>query len=126
MEYVMIALGGALGSIARYGCARFSGQWGAALPYGTLLVNLLGSFLLGILFELCANRMSFGVPWRLPLGVGLMGGFTTFSSFSVETIMLIQRGAGARAVAYVLLSVGLGLLASAMGLSLGRTLQRGL
>lgn len=123
MEYVLIAIGGAVGSVARFTCTRLLGQWSPDATHGTLLVNLLGSFLLGMLFELCANRHVFGVEARLPLGVGLMGGFTTYSSFSVETMLLFQRGAAFRAISHVLVMVLVCLVASAAGLSLGRTLS---
>ena len=124
MAYLFVAVGGGLGSIARYGCARWVGSWGAALPYGTFLVNLIGSLVLGYLFEVCANRSFLGADARIFLGTGLMGGFTTYSSFSVETVLLVQRGEPLRALLYACATVGLCLVASASGLAVGRAFQR--
>jgi CrcB protein len=101
--YLWVALGSAAG-----GCLRFAlGRWilvaaGDDFPYGTLAINLLGSFLIGLF----ATRLT-SVPLRELLMVGLCGGFTTFSSFSLETLRLLQRGLPARAALYVGLSVAL-------------------
>lgn len=124
MAYLLIAIGGGVGSIARYACARMLAPWGTALPYGTFLVNFLGSLILGCLFEVCANKSLLGVDARIPFGTGLMGGFTTYSSFSVETVLLVQRGEYLRAAMYMTTTVVSCLLASVVGLALGRTLQR--
>ena len=125
MVFVLVALGGGLGSAARYGLSRMAiSLWGDAIPFGTLLVNVVGSFLLGIIVEACVDRGLFGIDSRLPLGTGLMGGFTTYSAFSVETMLLIERGAFARAGLYFTGTSILCLLASMVGLALGRALRQ--
>jgi len=125
MVYLLVALGGGLGSAARYGLSRFAvSLWGDSVPYGTLLVNVLGSFLLGIIVEACVDRGLFGIDSRLPLGTGLMGGFTTYSAFSVETMLLVERGAFARAGMYFAGTGVCCLVASMVGLALGRALRQ--
>jgi CrcB protein len=117
-----VAVGGALGALARYWVSgllyKHMGTW---LPYGTLGVNVLGSLLMGIVFAFVQQR---AVPdvWRLAVAVGLLGAFTTFSTFSLDTLVLLQQGAIARAVANVIASVALCLTAVALGIMLGRTL----
>jgi CrcB protein len=121
---IWVALGGAAGSVLRWwiagAVARVSGDgW----PYGTLVVNVAGAFAMGLLAGWLAGR---GGPdderWRLLLGVGLLGGFTTFSAFSLETVLLIERRAWTAAGLYVGASVALTLLAAAAGLLLARRL----
>ncbi len=89
MTYVWVALGGALGSVARYACSVGAARWlGAAFPWGTLFVNVAGSFAIGLLAALVAadGRPALGSDARAFLLVGVLGGFTTFSSFSLETL----------------------------------------
>lgn len=109
---LLVAVGGAGGAVARHlvGLALA----GAALrfPWGTLLVNVAGSLALGALVGATPPLH----PARLLLGVGVCGGFTTFSTYSVETLALLERGATGRAAAYALASVALGLAAAAAGL----------
>ena len=125
MVYVLIAVGGGLGSAARYGLSRVAiSLWGDAVPFGTLLVNVLGSFLLGVIVEFFVDRGLFGIDSRLPLGTGLMGGFTTYSSFSVETMHMLQRGAFVRAGAYFAGTSVLCLLAAMAGLAVGRAMRQ--
>ena len=106
-----VALGGAIGSAARYGVNVWSGRmFGTEFPWHTLIVNVLGCFIMGVLTEMMALKLHVGHEARAFLITGILGGFTTFSAFSLETGLLIERspwlGAG-----YVLASVGLGLLA---------------
>ena len=111
---LLVMLGGALGSGARY-LAGLVAPW----PWGTLGVNLIGGLLMGLLAGLLA-RGAGGEPWRLLLGVGALGGFTTFSAFSLDAVTMLERGAFAAALGYVLASV-IGSLASLYaGLSIAR------
>lgn len=122
MTWLWVALGGGIGSMLRYGCGRVLASWSDDWPLGTFCVNLLGAFLLGLLFEVGAGRQWGGVDVRVPLGAGLMGGFTTYSSFSLEVAVLLQRGHTVRGLFYLGATVSLGLLASFVGLALGRAL----
>lgn len=116
-----IAAGGALGSVARY---VFAGQVtrlvGAQFPWGILIVNVVGSLAMGLLVELMALRWSVSPETRAFLVVGLLGGFTTFSSFSLDTALLIERGASGLALGYVLGSVTLSICGLFAGLWLMR------
>jgi CrcB protein len=116
MNTLLVMLGGAVGAALRYQIGGVTMRaLGPAFPWGTLLVNLIGGLLMGLL----AVRGP-GETARLLLGVGVLGGFTTFSAFSLDTITLIQRGALVPAVAYVLASVLGALLALWAGLMIGR------
>jgi CrcB protein len=118
-----IAAGGALGALLRFWVSTAIYQWlGRGFPYGTLAVNLIGSFLMGFLFILLNERLAASPEWRAALLVGLLGAFTTFSTFSIETYNLIEQAAYFRAGANVVLSVVLCLLAAWVGLVLGRQL----
>jgi fluoride exporter len=107
----LIALGGALGSVLRYLMVSAIGA-----PLGTLAVNVLGSFVIGVLFVLLDARTG----WQLLLMTGLLGGFTTFSAFSLDTLKLVEQGQVLQAVGYVLGSVVLSLAAVALGVALTR------
>lgn len=105
-----VALGGALGSLARYLVGIYAGRWlGTAFPWGTLFINVSGSFLIGALAESFALRWDAAQTTRVFLVVGICGGYTTFSTFSLDVVTLLNRGeivaASAYAVASVLLSV---------------------
>ncbi|MEO9470242.1 fluoride efflux transporter CrcB [Parasphingorhabdus sp.] len=103
---LLVMAGGALGAGARYNLGRLVFHWvGPGFPFGTLAANLLGGFLMGILVGLLALSDSVDEPWRLFLGVGLLGGFTTFSAFSLEVLNMIERGSWGIAAGYALLSV---------------------
>ncbi len=101
-----VAAGGALGSVARYlvGIASIK-AFGLAFPWGTLIVNVLGSFLIGAFVELFALKADLPQEMRVFLTVGICGGFTTFSTFSLDAWVLMQRGEWGPAAAYVLGSV---------------------
>lgn len=110
MMYLWVALGGALGSVARYACSLGAARWfGTAFPWGTLFVNVTGSFVIGLLAALVAadGRPALGADARAFVLVGVLGGFTTFSSFSLETLSLARGGAVGAAAANVGLSVAL-------------------
>jgi fluoride exporter len=120
---VAIAMGGAVGAVLRYlvasGVQRGSGL---DFPLGTLTVNVLGSLIMGLLFELLVERAALGPEWRAALLVGVLGAFTTFSTFSMETVNLIGEGRIVAATCNVALSVSTCLLAVWLGVSLGRQL----
>lgn len=123
-QLIGIALGGAFGSVLRFLVSSGVYQWlGRGFPYGTLAVNLIGSFLIGFLTEvLILQRITFGVEYRAAILVGVLGGFTTFSSFSLETILLIEQGNLSKAGLNILISVCACLFATWLGLLAGRTL----
>ena len=101
--YVMV--GGAVGSGARYLTGRaMTGLLGAGYPFGTLAVNLVGGLLMGVLVGVFARNAA-PEGWRLLIGVGVLGGFTTFSSFSLDVVTMAERGAPGLALGYVLVSV---------------------
>ncbi len=101
MTYLLVALGGALGATLRHTVNLWAGSaFGPGWPWGTLVANALGSFALGVVMELGEGRTIFGVDARVPLGVGLMGGFTTYSSFNLEVIRLWEGGQMGRAAGY--------------------------
>lgn len=92
-KYLFIGLGGFLGSIARFGLASFVQNWTESLfPYGTMLVNIAGCFMIGLLMTLFQERIVVGPNVRLFLIIGILGGFTTFSSFSYDTFALLRSG----------------------------------
>lgn len=122
--YFVIMLGGALGSAARFGLASvIDGKWGT-LPWGTFTVNVLGSFLVGFFMALAGPDGPFMASpvTRAFVAIGILGGFTTFSSFSLQTIMLLQDGEWLWAAGNVLLTVTLCLLATAGGIALAGVL----
>ena len=118
MLYLFLAVGGMLGTLARYGLSGWVHSWsGSFVPWGTLLVNLFGSFLLGFLSR-AFQVASVSTEMRALLTVGFCGAFTTFSTFSYETVVLMQEGAWMRAALYAFGSLGFGLLALAGGITL--------
>jgi len=118
---LMIALGAAAGANLRYVLSLWAArQWGAAFPYGTLLINVAGSFAIGVAMVLLTTRFTSGDFWRPLLVTGLLGGFTTFSTFSYETSMLLISGSWLAAGLNMLASVGLGLGGVFLGASLAR------
>lgn len=116
-------LGGAIGSGARYLTGRATLGWfGPGYPWGTLAVNLIGGFAMGLLVGNLARIGQSGEPWRLLVGVGILGGFTTFSAFSLDAMNMIERGDLVPAMGYILVSVIGSIAALAIGLHLTRTL----
>ncbi|MFT4012046.1 MAG: fluoride efflux transporter CrcB [Paracoccus sp. (in: a-proteobacteria)] len=117
-NFLMVALGGAIGSTARYGVNILAGRVAAGYPLGTLAVNILGCFAMGLLASVLALK---GVQHLAPfLLTGVLGGFTTFSAFALDTMTLWGRGEQAVALVYVAASVGVSVLAVMAGLSIGR------
>ena len=127
MAYVWVALGGALGSMARYGSSGLAVRWlGAGFPWGTLFVNVAGSFAIGLLTTLVAadGRPLLGNDARAFVIVGVLGGFTTFSSFSLETLNLARSGQLGAAGANVALSLVVCLVAAWLGFASTALLNR--
>jgi fluoride exporter len=122
---LLVMSGGAVGALARYQLGRFAGHLapGAAWPLGTFSANVLGGFAMGLLAGWLARfSAGWGEPIRLLLAVGVLGGFTTFSSFSLETVLMIQRGQFGLAVSYAAFSVIASIAALVGGLSLIRSI----
>ena len=116
-----IAIGGGLGSVARhYAISTAAALWGQNFPYGTLIVNVLGSFIIGTLMEGFALKWQVSQEARAFLITGCLGGFTTFSAFSFDTLKLVDTNQFIPAALYVLLSVGLSLAAIFMAVHLIR------
>ncbi len=120
-QILAIAAGGSIGAVMRYlvstGVYNYLGR---GFPYGTLAVNVLGSLLMGLLYELFLQRLSVSPEVRAVLLVGFLGAFTTFSTFSIETITLIEQGYLLKAVGNILASVVLCVMAAWLGLQLAR------
>ena len=119
LKIFLIALFGAIGTLARYGLQGVVQiRMGGAFPYGTLLVNLSGCFLLGLISQLTMNRILISPDMRMAVAVGFFGGFTTFSSFAWETAKMLEDGEWLRASTYIGASVIAGLLLSVAGIRL--------
>lgn len=117
----LVMLGGAIGAGARHLTGRAAlALWGPGFPWGTLIVNLLGGMLMGLLAGWLAARSSGDEALRYLLGVGVLGGYTTFSAFSLETANMLQRGEYGIALLYILVSVAGSILALFAGLQLAR------
>ena len=117
----LVMLGGAVGAGARHLVGRAAlALWGPGFPVGTLIVNIVGGLAMGLLAGWLASRASGEEALRYLLGVGVLGGFTTFSAFSLETVLMLQRGEHATALFYILASVVLSIGALFAGLQLSR------
>ncbi|MDQ7093100.1 fluoride efflux transporter CrcB [Desulfosporosinus sp. PR] len=120
---LVIALGGALGALSRYGLGLLvSSKWNQGFPLGTFLINITGAFLLGFLNILFIEKLTISPLWRLGIGIGFLGAYTTFSTFSYEVIMLIEGGSLLTAGLYTLLSIVIGFTGVALGVGLARML----
>ena len=125
MTWLLVALGGAGGSLLRYGVGRWAAsQWGPATVMGTFIVNVTGSFVLGLLVGLALERTPVPPALRSMAAVGFLGGYTTFSTLSLESVRLMLEGELVRAAASVIGSVVLGLAAAYLGLFLGNLMSR--
>lgn len=123
LHLLLVAIGGATGSVLRYLVGLWSlRQFGPAFPWGTIIVNVLGSLLIGLLAEYVARRLNASAEVRLLLVTGFLGGFTTFSAFSLDALVLFERGATTIALVYVVTSVVVSLAAVMGGLALGRSM----
>ena len=119
----MVALGGALGSVVRYMVAGWiQPAWWPGFPFGIFAVNITGGLIMGLITELAALKLNMTPEVRAFLTTGILGGYTTFSTFSLDSALLIERGAYVQAAAYVAGSVLLSILALFMGLWVIRTL----
>lgn len=120
---LVIALGGALGAISRYELGLFvSSKWNQGFPLGTFIINITGAFLLGFLNILFIEKLTVSPLWRLGIGIGFLGAYTTFSTFSFEVITLIEGGSFKLAGLYTLLSIIIGFTGCALGVGLARAL----
>ena len=119
MRFLLIAVFGAMGTLARYGLQGLvQVKMGSTFPYGTLAINLTGCFFLGLIGQFTLNRMVISPELRMAIAVGFFGGYTTFSSFGWETAKMLEAGEWIWATTYVATSVVLGLFLSVAGIRL--------
>jgi CrcB protein len=117
---ISVAIGGALGSVARYLVGGwFASRFGATFPYGTFVINVTGSFIIGLFLAFAQERVSLSPYWRLFFAVGFVGGYTTFSTFEYESARLFQAGEMVVGATYLLGSVITGGVAVIAGIALG-------
>ena len=120
-QLAYIAAGGAAGALMRYWMSSgIYALFGRGFPYGTLTVNVVGSLLMGFCYVFMIERMDVSVEWRAALMIGLLGAFTTFSTFSIETLNLLESGEQMKAALNILLSVTLCILGCWLGMIVGR------
>ena len=120
-DITLVALGGALGASARFVVGGWlTDRWGVAFPWHTFAINVGGAFLLGVLMSLSLERGAVSPSWRLFLGTGILGGFTTFSTLSYESLALMAEGSMARGMANMFGSGAAGLVAAGLGFVAGR------
>ncbi|WND01574.1 fluoride efflux transporter CrcB [Temperatibacter marinus] len=118
-----IGLGGALGAVSRhYFAAAVMRLFGGQFPFGIMITNILGSFLMGVLISVLAGKFSLSSEWRHFITVGFLGAFTTFSTFSMEAVMLLERGALWTAALYIVGSVVLAIIGLILGMQIGKIL----
>jgi CrcB protein len=123
VTYLLVALFGAAGAVARYALDGWvSDSTRGQFPWGTLTVNVLGAFALGIVVAITTERLVVGANWRIALGIGFLGSFTTFSTYAYETVRLAEDGAVGLALVNAVGMVGVGLLAASLGLAVGRAI----
>jgi len=121
MQVLAIAVGGASGALLRFWTSQGVHLWfGRSFPFGTLAVNVIGSLLMGVLYVYLLDRTQIAPEWRAALLIGLLGAFTTFSTFSIETLNLLEQGEQLKAMFNIVLSVGLCLGATWLGIVIGR------
>jgi CrcB protein len=121
--YISIAIGGTLGCWARYAMTNLvQAIYGRDFPYATLSINLLGAFLMGFLFIETLERLTISPALRTGILTGVLGGYTTFSTFEMETLLLVEQGEALKALLYVVISVVLGYLCAFGGAYIARNL----
>jgi fluoride exporter len=122
MGYAIVFLGGGLGAALRHGVNLGAARWiGPAFPFGTLIVNVTGSLIMGLIAGYFAFKGDAAQGWRLFLTTGILGGYTTFSAFSLDAALLYERGDVSLAAVYVLGSVLLSIAALFAGLAIARS-----
>jgi CrcB protein len=123
-KYLMVAIGGALGSALRFWVGEYVGhRMGGRFPYGTFVINCTGSFLIGLVITLLSERAHWNPNWRYLIPIGFIGGYTTFSTFELETFRSFQDGEGLVASLNVILSVIVGFISVWLGVITGRTIR---
>ncbi len=120
-KLLAVGSGGLIGSVTRYATVRFvDSSFNSLMPYGTLTVNVVGSFLLGMIYAISLRHTNLGETWRLFMGAGFCGGFTTFSAFALENFTLLDEKLYGTSLLYIGLSLIAGLSALAAGVWIGR------
>jgi len=123
---LLLAVAGAAGTLSRYGLGGLTQRiTGAGFPYGTLVINTLGCLMIGYVMQIALNTDIIPVNARVVVTIGFLGAFTTFSTFSYETVRLFEDGAWVSAILNIMMNVGLGLAATLLGVLLGRITLRG-
>ena len=121
LHYFAVGLGGAIGAMSRYWVYNLLELlWGDKYPYGTLAVNIIGSFCIGVAYFIFTEKLSLPIEWRLVFIVGFLGAFTTFSTFSLDAFALLEQGYILQSLVYVLVSVVICILAAWSGLVIAR------
>lgn len=120
----MVGIGGCLGSVLRFWVSSYiGGRMGTRFPYGTLVINITGSFLVGLAFALLTAKTQWSPNWRYLIPIGFIGGYTTFSAFELETLRTIQDGQLELGLLYVATSVIIGFVAVWGGMVAGRVIS---
>ncbi len=120
MAVLLVALGGALGSVTRYLVGGWIAQrWGTFFPYGTLVINMTASFIIGFFLAFAQERARLGPYWRLFIAVGFVGGYSTFSTYEYESVRLLQDGEMLFAMIYLIGSMAGGAIAAITGITVG-------
>jgi len=123
IKYWMVGIGGFIGAIARFALGSYIGnRMGSRFPYGTFVINISGSFLIGLILTMLAQRFDLSPNWRYLIPIGFIGAYTTFSTFEYETLRTVQDGQILMAFANVSLSVIVGFAAVWLGVVAGRAL----
>lgn len=124
LKYVMVGVGGFMGAIARFVLGSYIGnRFGSRFPYGTFVINMTGSFLLGVVMTVLAEKTDANPNWRYLVPIGFIGAYTTFSTFEYETLRTVQDGQMLIGFANVALSVIVGFAAVWAGIVVGRTMS---
>jgi fluoride exporter len=121
VDYLLVFVGGGIGSMVRLAVGTlFVRTFGATWPFGTLFINVTGSFIIGLFLTLAGERLGLAPAWRYFVATGLLGGYTTFSSFEYETQRLVELGTPGYAILYVAISVAIGFAAAFAGVFIAR------